>query len=178
MATFVGKPKMSLVDGWLELAADGVDFVVAGPPDRARFAAARIGLREGTWTDVALGVRAEDVRIGTNGTAPGIPARSFEATVQLLEPIGSDTFVELAAGDATDRRARCAGRRSRTRPDRPAELVAGRIHLFEREQGSESFNERLPGRRSIRATSSTSRSWSCRLQSSAGSRRAPMMSSR
>jgi ABC-type sugar transport system ATPase subunit len=55
--------------------------------------------------------------------------------VQLLEPIGSDTFVELASGDATIV--------ARVAPDSglelgqnvTAELLPGRIHLFEREHG-------------------------------------------
>jgi len=49
-------------------------------------------LAETDRTQVALGVRAEDVRISPNGgTGSG---RSFTATVGLKEPIGSDTFVE------------------------------------------------------------------------------------
>ncbi len=133
VATFVGKPKMSLVDGELTSANGQVAFASAdlrielGTP-------AAIGLREGTYSRVALGVRAEDVRVRADG-APVDTARSFSATVQLLEPIGSDTFVELAAGDATIV--------ARVAPDAglalgqtvTAELLPGRIHVFEREQG-------------------------------------------
>ena len=133
VATFVGKPKMSLVDGELTSADGQVTFVSAdlrialGTP-------AAIGLREGTFPRVALGVRAEDVRVWASG-APADATRSFAATVQLLEPIGSDTFVELAAGDATIV--------ARIAPDAgialgqtvTAELLPGRIHVFEREQG-------------------------------------------
>jgi ABC-type sugar transport system ATPase subunit len=133
VATFVGKPKMSLVDGELAQTDGRVAFV--SQDLRVELGApAAIGLREGTFSRVAMGVRAEDVRVWSNGAAPD-PARSFKATVQLLEPIGSDTFVELAAGDATVV--------ARVAPDAglqlgqtvTAELTPGRIHLFEREQG-------------------------------------------
>lgn len=98
VATFVGKPKMSLVEGMLEHRSDEVDFV--GPGIRIGLGkTAGIGLIDGTWTNVALGVRAEDVRIVSQEASvnPG----SFEATVQLLEPIGSDTFVELEVGETS-----------------------------------------------------------------------------
>jgi multiple sugar transport system ATP-binding protein len=132
VATFVGKPKMSLVEGTLEHRADEVDFV--GPGIRIGLGKkAALGLREGTWTSVALGVRAEDVRIVSKEASqnPG----SFEASVQLLEPIGSDTFVELAVGPASII--------ARINPDLPleigqlvrAEMSPSRIHLFERANG-------------------------------------------
>src|SRR3954471_5511514 len=132
VATFVGKPKMSLVEGMLEYRADEVDFV--GPGIRIGLGPrAGLGLREGQWSDVALGVRAEDVKIVSQeaSIAPG----SFEASVQLLEPIGSDTFVELAVGPASIV--------ARVNPDLPldigqlvrAEMAPARIHLFERTNG-------------------------------------------
>jgi multiple sugar transport system ATP-binding protein len=132
VATFVGKPKMSLVEGMLEYRTDEVDFV--GPGIRIGLGKkSALGLRDGTWKSVALGVRAEDVKIVSQeaSMAPG----SFEASVQLLEPIGSDTFVELAVGPASII--------ARVNPDLPleigqlvrAEMAPSRIHLFERTNG-------------------------------------------
>ncbi|MBM4409073.1 MAG: ABC transporter ATP-binding protein [Chloroflexi bacterium] len=132
VATFVGKPKMSLIDGTLEQRADQLDFV--GPGIRIGLGnPAALGLRDGQWTDVALGIRAEDVRV-VSAESPNMPG-SFEASVQLLEPIGSDTFVELAAGPASIV--------ARVNPDLPleigqlvrAEMSPGRVHLFERKGG-------------------------------------------
>ena len=133
VATFVGKPKMSLVDGTLEHGDSAVAFVA--PELRIGLGSpASIGLRDEEFGRVALGVRAEDVKVHLNGSAPD-PARTFEATVQLLEPIGSDTFVELAAGDATivARVAPDAGLQIGQQVK--AEMLPGRIHLFERERG-------------------------------------------
>lgn len=132
VATFVGKPKMSLVDGMLEYRADEVDFV--GPGIRIGLGKrAALGLRDGNWSEVALGVRAEDVNVVSPEASIG--PGSFEASVQLLEPIGSDTFVELSVGPALIV--------ARVQPDLPlelgqlvrAEMIPGRIHLFERGQG-------------------------------------------
>ena len=95
--------------------------------------AARLGLADGDWGDVALGVRAEDVRISSNGDAPSIGA--FGAAIQLLEPIGSDTFVELGAGDATVVARVAPDTGLRFGEHVQASLTPGRIHLFEREQG-------------------------------------------
>jgi ABC-type sugar transport system ATPase subunit len=62
VATFVGKPKMSLVDGELRRADGSVAFV--SPDLRVELGpAGGIGLRDGDWPRVALGVRAEDVRV-------------------------------------------------------------------------------------------------------------------
>ena len=69
VATFVGKPKMSLVDGALERTNGSVSFV--SPDLRVELgSAAALGLADGSWEHVALGVRAEDVQIGSNGAAP------------------------------------------------------------------------------------------------------------
>jgi ABC-type sugar transport system ATPase subunit len=98
VAEFVGKPRMSVVNGSLEHGADGVAFVGQGV--RIDLGpAAGIGLTDATASTVVLGVRAEDVTVSTDTsivTSPG-----FRAVVGLTEPIGSDTFVELEAGEAS-----------------------------------------------------------------------------
>jgi multiple sugar transport system ATP-binding protein len=128
VATFVGKPKMSLVEGTLDHHDGNVDFV--GPDIRIGLGApGSIGLRDGEYARVALGVRAEDVRIQLNGAAD--TARTFHANVGIMEPIGSDTFVELAVGSATIV--------ARAAPDidvalgQPvrADVAPGRVHLFD-----------------------------------------------
>jgi multiple sugar transport system ATP-binding protein len=132
VAEFVGKPRMSLLHGSLERAADGVSFV--NPDVRIELGpAAAIGLAEGDWPSVILGVRAEDVTIHASGEATG--RARLRSTVGLMEPIGSDTFVELEVGEATIV--------ARVHPDlaiapgQPvtADLRPGGIHLFAKETG-------------------------------------------
>jgi multiple sugar transport system ATP-binding protein len=132
VAEFVGKPRMSLVTGSLEQGADGVTFVGTGLRIDLGPAAA-IGLSDGSWPEVVLGVRAEDVIVDpgtTKATSSG-----FEARVGLTEPIGSDTFVELESGDASIV--------ARVDPDLSltldqsvtARLRRSGIHLFAKETG-------------------------------------------
>ena len=60
VAGFVGKPRMSLLVGSLEQGADAVTFVT--PDLRIDLGrGADLGLADGPWPDVTLGVRAEDV---------------------------------------------------------------------------------------------------------------------
>lgn len=133
VATFVGKPKMSLVDGAIERSSDDVVFV--SPDLRISLGSpARLGLHDGDWPNVALGVRAEDVRIRSNGSAEQ-EVGSFGASVQLLEPIGSDTFVELASGDATVIARVAPDVRLEIGQAVQATLAPGRVHLFDRERG-------------------------------------------
>jgi len=132
VAGFVGKPRMTLLDGSLQRRDDGVAFV--SPDVRIELGrAAEIGLVDGSWPTVVLGVRAEDVIVHADGSASG--RARFGSTVGLMEPIGSDTFVELAVGAATIV--------ARVAPDLPislgqpvaAELRPSGIHLFAKESG-------------------------------------------
>ena len=133
VATFVGKPKMSLVDGALERSNGSVSFV---SPDLriALGSSAELGLQDGAWPSVALGVRAEDVRLSDTGSAEH-PIGSFGASVQLLEPIGSDTFVELEAGDATVVARVAPDVHLKIGQSVQATVAPGRVHLFDREGG-------------------------------------------
>jgi multiple sugar transport system ATP-binding protein len=133
VATFVGKPRMSLVEGRIAGTADGVRLedeglaIPIGPPSS-------LGLDRRAPERVIVGIRAEDVRVHTEEEAAG--PWSFAATVGLLEPVGSDTFVELSIGSAT--------LVARVSPDLPlqlgqavhAELVPGRVHLFDPDAGT------------------------------------------
>jgi multiple sugar transport system ATP-binding protein len=127
VATFIGKPRMSLIAGALVRDGENVDFV----SDDLRVglgSAAVIGLRDGTWPSVFAGFRAEHVSIsGGESTSP----MSFKAQVELLEPTGSDTFVDLAVGEKHIT--------ARVPPDLPialgdrviAEVKPGSVHLFD-----------------------------------------------
>ena len=87
VATFVGSPPMSVIDG----AIDGDDFVVGDarlpmPPDVAADAREHGG--------VAIGLRPEDLALAEQG-APG----TLPASVFVVEPMGSETLVDVTVGD-------------------------------------------------------------------------------
>jgi len=89
VATFIGKPRMGTIEGRLRVSAEGVRFTAGDlhlqwAPTEA----------DGPAQDVPaiLGIRAEDVRLHA---ADADVAGAFRGRVGLLEPLGSDTFVEV-----------------------------------------------------------------------------------
>src|SRR5215813_4833410 len=125
VASFVGKPKMSLIEGELE-RSDRLQFTAPG----VRIALPAQNVQADAPPQVTAGIRAEDVTLVGVGDAE--PGATFDAVVELLEPIGSDTFVELAVGAKSRIVARVA-------PDvRPAigdrvtvRVRRDRVHLFD-----------------------------------------------
>ncbi len=132
VATFVGKPRMSLLRGALAREDDCVRFRAPGV-DLNLGSPASLGLADGDFPEAILGIRAEDVTLAPSGSVDERP--SFDAEVRLIEPIGSDSFVELAVGDQLIV--------ARVQPDREPALgdhvsvgvAPGRVHLFEAVSG-------------------------------------------
>lgn len=95
VATFIGKPRMSTVEGRLRVAPDEIvfeaeDLRLTWPNGTDGQATA------GMETAAMMGIRAEDARLD----APSGSALTAVLTgeVGLLEPLGSDTFVEVSRG--------------------------------------------------------------------------------
>ncbi|HET8626448.1 MAG TPA: ABC transporter ATP-binding protein [Thermomicrobiales bacterium] len=132
VATFIGKPRMSTVEGDLRVTADAVtyqagDLRLAWPNAVAGRAAPPRAAR------AVLGIRAEDVRLDApNGD---LHPNQLRGEVGLLEPLGSDTFVEVNRGPVTitgrvepDRRLRVEDRVVLTLPRH-------KLHFFDAETG-------------------------------------------
>jgi multiple sugar transport system ATP-binding protein len=125
VATFIGKPAMSIIKGDLRVEADSLNFVGQGPTLNWPLTVTK-GVPQ--QQPAFLGIRAEDVSL----TAPGgtLPSNAFEGKVALLEPLGSDTFVEVNQGAVSVT--------ARVEPDRPlavgdsvvVNLPREKIHLF------------------------------------------------
>ena len=132
VATFIGKPRMSLLSG--ELRADGqrgeLEFV--NPDLRLRWPAGESGPLD---TAVQLGIRAEDVQLVGLEPQPDV----LDGEVTLVEPLGSDTFVEVSQGGSAVT--------ARVAPDlhpRPGDrlrvrLPRQKLHIFDAKTG-----KRLP----------------------------------
>jgi multiple sugar transport system ATP-binding protein len=103
VAGFIGSPSMNFLDGTLHRAEGGVDLVGA-EDDTVRYELepsmlTEAGAEEGQ--SLTLGIRPEDVRI-VEDAAEAEPSRCLEATVDLVEPMGSDNFLTLRLpGDVT-----------------------------------------------------------------------------
>jgi multiple sugar transport system ATP-binding protein len=125
---------MSLVEGEVE-AHDGQADLVAEGVRMPLGKTEALGLNGRTPGKVQMGIRAEDVLVEPAGSTDASGRPWVDATVQLLEPIGSDTFVELGIGDATIV--------ARVSPDMEldigqtvqAQARPSRIHLFDAESG-------------------------------------------
>ena len=133
VATFVGRPRMSLLRGKIDRAGSSATF--AAPALNLPLGdVAAIGLSSSSAdADVVLGIRAEDVRVHVSAdVTPESPgAGMIAATVVLIEPMGSDTFVELRIGDQS-LVARVAPRAGFSLGDQVwVELAPAQCHFFD-----------------------------------------------
>jgi multiple sugar transport system ATP-binding protein len=92
VAAFLGSPRINLLPGRLERAAGdaafhGADFAL---PLSSRLTAAASRY---PGSEAAFGIRPEDVGIAPDGEPRGLPA-----TVSLVEPVGSDLYVNATTG--------------------------------------------------------------------------------
>jgi len=98
VASFIGTPPMNLLEGRLEAAGGSLAFrfgelALALPAAWHAAVASRVG------TEVVFGVRPEDLTLPD--AVPGDASASLPATVDVVEPMGFETYVYLkAAGRA------------------------------------------------------------------------------
>jgi multiple sugar transport system ATP-binding protein len=128
VATFIGKPAMSILSGQLRVEPESMTF--EGQELRLHWP---LSTTKGVPMDapVLLGIRAEDVTLSAAGGT--VAANGFAGTVALLEPLGSDTFVEVSNGSNSIT--------ARVEPDRPlnvgdaviVNLPREKLHLFHAE---------------------------------------------
>ena len=99
VAGFIGMPPMNFFAGQLRRENGALAFVGPGglrltlPPDRQPALARYVD------RPLTLGLRPED--IGSNLAEQDPQAPRLEATVEVLEPMGAETYVYLRAGDQT-----------------------------------------------------------------------------
>ncbi len=96
VAGFIGSPAMNLFEAELNGAGDTVslragDFTLDLPPEKAKH------FRDYTEQKVILGIRPEDFK----RAAEPSPGKTISATVEVVEPIGNETYVNVAAGNVT-----------------------------------------------------------------------------
>lgn len=129
VGTFIGKPRMGTVEGRLQVRGGQAIFETEGL--RLVWSSARPDIA--IDQPVTLGIRAEDLRL----LAPGepTPGDGFTSEVALLEPLGSDTFVEIMRG--------AVSLTGRVEPDRrlkmgeavTVQLPWKKLHFFEAGSG-------------------------------------------
>jgi multiple sugar transport system ATP-binding protein len=95
VAGFIGSPAMNFLDVGInevsgQIVAETQGFRLTVPPAKAA------ALRAYKGQQVAFGVRPEDVHLAT-GADPA--HHSFDATVEVVEPLGSEILLDVRAGE-------------------------------------------------------------------------------
>jgi multiple sugar transport system ATP-binding protein len=138
VAGFLGSPPMNFVQGRVEPDAGGLIFREARGGPIAVTLGNPPGYASCAGREVTLGVRPEHCELAT-GTETS-PPDSFEALVELVEPMGAETYFYLNTGthplicrSPAETTHRSDGHRMRFR------IQAHRVHLFDPASG-----ERIP----------------------------------
>ena len=129
VAGFIGSPAMNFMKGRLE--NDGGRL--AGPGLTLQFTDAMAGRLKGyTGQDIEFGIRPEDISVGAAESG----RLALNGSVTLVEPMGSETYVHLRAGEA-ELLARLGGDQIPRLGDAVAlNFDPDRAHLFEAASGS------------------------------------------
>jgi ABC-type sugar transport system ATPase subunit len=135
VATFVGSPPMNLIRGRLAVA-DG----------KRRFEGPfRVDLDGAGWTDlpdgeVTLGIRPEDIEL----VGPSEPS-SISGTVELVEAVGSDSFLSIVLADGVSSMVRISADRHVAEGERVhLRFPLDRVRIFD-ESGSLATRVAEPG---------------------------------
>ncbi len=97
VAGFIGSPAMNFIDVGIneangQILAEAQGFRLTVPPAKAA------ALRAYKGQQVAFGVRPEDVHVATGADAAH---HSFDATVEVVEPLGSEILLDVRIGRGT-----------------------------------------------------------------------------
>jgi multiple sugar transport system ATP-binding protein len=145
VARFIGSPPMNLfdgalatMDGELTLQTGFGDFKVAPALKTRLFANPKLGMGQ---TRVVCGIRAEDVSVISASPAGGDAASSDRVAVangmvDLVEPLGSDVYVNVVlGGDMLLARVNPADAPRENDPVQVG-IILNKIHFFDAESGN------------------------------------------
>jgi len=126
VAGFIGSPAMNLFEAELNGSGDGVslktgDFRLDLPSDKISH------IQDYNEKKVIVGIRPEDFKLADEHS----PGKTIPATVEVVEPIGNETYVNVDAGNVMLTAA--VGRRAKIKPHISLNLVPifDNIHLFD-----------------------------------------------
>jgi multiple sugar transport system ATP-binding protein len=130
VAGFIGSPAMNFVPVRLSEAGGALYAESETAGLKIKVPAARVAGRLGSYKGqpVTLGIRPEDLRVGGSGESSDL---SFDAVVDVVEPLGSEILVDLkAAGQSVVARVEPT---VRTKPHDKLRLafVPERLHFFD-----------------------------------------------
>jgi multiple sugar transport system ATP-binding protein len=130
VAGFLGSPAMNFATVRIERGEDGALWA-AGDAFRVRVPEAlaeRVGRHAGCA--LTLGIRPEDLRIAGGAAPPGL---TFDAVVEVVERLGSETLLDLRVGRDSMVAAVEPAAQARSRDRLTLAMDPGRIHFFDAE---------------------------------------------
>jgi multiple sugar transport system ATP-binding protein len=132
VAGFIGTPQMNFFPVRLEFSPEGALCILGGCPVLLAGKAGKKITDSGyAGREVILGVRSEDIHLEENFIA-GHPESTIDATVEISEMMGAETFVHLAVADKTAV-ARAARFHLPAGTQLKAAIDTDNIHLFDPE---------------------------------------------
>jgi multiple sugar transport system ATP-binding protein len=126
VAGFLGSPSMNFFEA--DLASSGDLLSVRRGEVRIDLPAGMVaGLKGHVGKKVVVGIRPEDLPLA----AAHVPGRTLQATVEVVEPVGSETYVDANADGLS--LIAGVGRNTAVQPHQDVilEPIAERIHLFD-----------------------------------------------
>jgi multiple sugar transport system ATP-binding protein len=131
VAGFIGSPSMNFFNATIRqsdgsTALDTGSFRVPAPAD------SREKLRSSAGEPVVIGIRPEDIH-DRQFTPPGIEGGSINATTEVVEPMGSEIYLNLVSGGQPF--VARVDARSQARPGAAVDLVfdLNKIHIFSKD---------------------------------------------
>ena len=131
VAGFIGTPPMNFIEGMIQ--AEGQSLIFKGPADMKLPVPAKLAdsIRKYAGKAVTLGLRPED--IGSNAAEALADAPHIKATVEVVEPMGAESYVHMRTGD-TSFISRVDAHRQYTVGDTVSPAVyMDKIHFFDPE---------------------------------------------
>ena len=129
VAGFIGSPSMNFIETTISdvsgaLYAETSGLRVRVPADRASRLASYRG------RPVTLGIRPEDLREASGGDAPDL---TFEALVEVVEPLGSEILLDTRVGNQTIVARVDPTVRTKHHQKIQLAFIPDRIHFFDNE---------------------------------------------
>ena len=130
VAGFLGSPPMNFILGTLAQSERGVHFQEGGKGAIAVNLGRRAGTEAYLGKEVILGFRPEDCRPLPSESVPA--ENSFEATIEIVEPMGAETYFHLCTGGSTViSRSRLAADHGQDGQAMRFSIDPARTHLFD-----------------------------------------------
>jgi multiple sugar transport system ATP-binding protein len=126
VASFIGSPAMNFFEA--ELRASGEKLFIETPSFRLQLPERHArNLQSYNHRRVIVGIRPEDLM----ETAEHVPGRTIEVIVEIIEPIGSETYIDVKAGEIP--LVARVGRRTVVRKGQNfiLEPIPERVHIFD-----------------------------------------------